>query len=106
MIRPGPRSLHAAGVQHLPGDEEDAVQVGVDHVVPELVRDLGGDASAAAPGVVDQDVDPAEVLHRGCDEVADVVGRGDVARGAVDVETVLAQLLDVCSTSSPVPRAR
>ncbi len=52
----------------------DAGQVGVDHLVPGLGRDLVDRPEAAAhPGVGHQDVQAAELLHRGGDQPLDLL---------------------------------
>ncbi len=70
-----PRPHHpAAGLRH----PVAAVEVDVDHL-PELLRRLaGGRHRGADAGVVDQDVDPAELLDGGVDEVLAGGGIGDV----------------------------
>lgn len=85
---------HAAGVQDGPGQPEDAGEVGLHDVVPQLVVEVGGDPAAAAARVVDEDVDRAEPFHRRPYEGVDGVRGAHVEHRAVGLQALLAQGLD------------
>ena len=59
------------------GDEERALQVHVDDRLEVLGLELGEALVAQDPGVVHEDVDPAEVVERGLDDRLAAFGRGD-----------------------------
>src|SRR6185369_9548888 len=71
-----------------PGDREGALEVGVDDRVPLLLGHVEDHAVSEDAGVVDDDVDPAEGVHRGLDDRLPtghaghrvVVGHGIAAR--------------------------
>lgn len=89
MIRPPARPAgQATGAQRFPGDDEDAVEVGVDDVKPQLVGDLRGDAAAAASGIVDQNVQRPEPVDDRADQIGDLRPVRDVAGPAVHGEVL------------------
>jgi hypothetical protein len=57
---------------------ERAVEDDPDHRVPAVRRQLLGAADEVAGGVVDQDVEAAEVLHRALDHLVDLLGLAHV----------------------------
>src|SRR5262249_3540648 len=74
--------------------EEDTVEVGVDDVEPQVIVDIRGDATAAAAGVVHEDVDRTVPVDGGTNEGTDVAAVPHVTSGAVDVEALLLEELD------------
>ena len=80
-----PRSPHA---------EEDARLHDRDRVVPVLVRDvLGVGADAADAGVVDHDVEPAEVAHDSREGVVHLLAHGHVGWIGASFDTGLRELV-------------
>ncbi|MHC2413494.1 hypothetical protein ACVJGC_006085 [Bradyrhizobium diazoefficiens] len=73
----------AALRDHLPGSrlhaEEGAFQIDADDFVEFLFGDLEDVPVAGDAGIVDHDVEPAELLHGGRNELVDVGALGDVA---------------------------
>src|SRR5579863_8053919 len=91
---PPPAALKLpAGLEYLPGNQENAVQVGVDDVVPEFVGDLRRHAAAAA-GVVHQYVDVPVPLYGRADEVLDVSRPADVGGDAIGLVALRPEFAD------------
>jgi hypothetical protein len=64
---------HAADGEHLLGHPEDAAQVGLDDVAPELVDDLRCVPTAGSAGIARQDVDRAEPVDGSPHEFLDLL---------------------------------
>jgi hypothetical protein len=75
-------------------EAEHAVQVGLHHVPPQLVGDLGGAPAAAATRVVHQHTDRPEALDRGLDQRVDLFRGAHVAGTPVHFVPLFAQSLD------------
>ena len=79
--RPAAVSLPSVG-RRATSEPERALEVDGDHLVPQLLGDARGSAIRRGdPGVVDEHVDPPELLVGGIDERLDVVPVGRRGRG-------------------------
>ena len=116
----------AAGAQHDGGcglhHQERAGQVGGHDGLPDFVAGLGDGTEVGDAGIVDQRVEPAEVLCRLVHGALHVFGHGDIA---IDAQTSVGEWLwgcakrfallsrahlpaiveEVLTVSSPMPRA-
>ena len=83
-----PVALLAHDGERRPGDVQGALQVDVDHRVDRVVIHLVECLVSQDPGVVDQDIDPAEGVHGGVDDGASPCRRGHAVavgdRGAAE----------------------
>ena len=59
-----PAALALHDLHRLAGAQEDRRQVNVDHILPVLQSDLVYGAALEYPRIVDEQVDPSELLHR------------------------------------------
>ena len=88
MMRPERCAQHRP--QRGAREEEGAAQVGLDRLVPFLVRHADEEVVGRPAGVVDQDVDLAEALHRLVDRRSAPSPLADVA---LDQHGLAAELL-------------
>jgi len=68
------------------GDEEDALEVGGEDVVPVLLAHAHDERVAGDAGVVDDDIEAAEALEGGLDGGGGALGGGDIGLQDLDAD--------------------
>ncbi len=105
-----PRALAHHHGDHAARHQPGALQVDVHHRVPLVLAQLVGEAVGAYPGVVEEDVDAPEALHRRVDRVHDrrvvahVAGEGQ--RGGAGGLALGDEGCEVVARAHPVARVR
>ncbi len=92
-VQDQPAALRAHHRQHQPGEPPGADDQGLQLVAELVVADLLDGAEHAVPGVVHQDVHPAETFHRSGDGLLALLGVADVQGQCEDPARVLADQL-------------